>query len=253
MGMKKVNLNSVYVVDSPKKNILLMVILEPGDLKAPLQDQWIRRLDDLSKTCDILFMFPSGSYKIIDCDKFSNLLMGKAWIAGDWRKTIPEVFGYSLEVFNIHSYHIIFNLKDVMDLERDQILNLAMKNVKGPIFKVWRKKADDLYQYYREIPVGKELWYKLPLFFKKNSLDKSNYHSRWTTKSKFIWLGKEGIKKFLDYSKEGIIDTFESIGDFFGSGIYSLDFPTFLNRDMEELNGTGLDTERKKQELPPEN
>ena len=251
--MEKVNINSVYVIEKPKKNMLLLIMLNPEHLKSPLQDQWIWRLDKLSEICDIVYIFPPGSYKVVDCDKFSNLLKGKAWIVGDWRKTIPETLEYSLEIFKTHSFHIIFNLDNIMGLESEKILNLMMKGVRGPIFNIWRKSGTELYNYYRETSNGKEIWKKLPMFWKKENLIKANYYSLWSTHSKFIWIHRTHINNILEYSKEGMIDTFESLEDFFGSGIMTLGFSTFLNRDIELLDEEGVDPEGEKRSLPKNN
>lgn len=233
--MKKVNLNSVYIVKELKKNILLLVNVEQEHLKKPLPEWWLRQLDELSKTCDIMFIFPEGSQNIVKCDKFTNLCSGQAWIVGNWRKTIPESLEYSSEILKTHTFYIILSLENISSLSRKGILNLMMKGVRGPIFEVRRKSCEELYNYYRETPIGKEFWVKFPKFWKKENLDKLNFNSLWTTKSKFIWIGKSIIPEILKYAEGGMIDTYETYEDFFGSGIKTLEPATFLNRDIEDI------------------
>lgn len=233
--MKKANLNSVYVVRELKKNVLLLITVEKEHLKKPLPDWWLRQLDELSETCDIMFIFPKGSQNIIKCDKFTNLCSGHAWIVGDWRKTLLESLEYSYEVLKTHAYYVILSLENVSSLSRKGILNLMMKQVKGPIFKIWRKSCDELYNYYRETSVGKEIWIKFPKFWRKENLDKLNFYSLWTTKSKFLWINRGIIPEILEYAGKGMIDTYETIEDFFGSGIKVINPSTFLNKDIEYI------------------
>jgi hypothetical protein len=242
--MKNVNLNSVYVVRELKKNVLLLVNIEVDHLKNPLSDEWISQLDDLSKTCDIVFLFPKNSYDIIRYDKFTNLCSGHAWIVGDWRKTIPEILEYSNEILQSHLYYVILSLKDIIGLNREGILKLMMMGVKGPVFDVRRKSGLELYNYYKETSVGKETWRKFPMFWKKENLDKLNFNSLWTTDSKYIWINKGFIPQLLDYAKDGVIDTYETIEDFFGSGVKELNPSTFLCKNIEFVWGN--DTEGEK-------
>ena len=242
--MKNANLNSVYVVRELKKNILLLVNVDQEHLRKPLPEWWLKQLDDLSETCDIMFIFPEGSQKIVKCDKFTNLCSGHAWIVGDWRKTLLESLEYSSEVLKTHTFYIILSLENISSLHRKGILNLMMKGIRGPVFEIQRKSCEDLYNYYRETSVGKEVWMKFPKFWKKENLDKLNFNSLWTTKSKFIWISRGIIPKILEYGGDGMIDTYETIEDFFGSGIKVIDPSTFLNRDIEYIWDD--DTEGKK-------
>lgn len=242
--MKNINLNSVYIVRELKKNILLLINIKEEYLKKPLTDWWIKQLDELSETCDIMFLFPKGSNSIIRCDKFTNLCSGHAWIVGDWRKTIPEAFEYSYEILKSHNFHIILSLENILGLNRDGILRLMMLGTQGPIFNIWRKSGSELFKYYRETSTEKEIWKKFPTFFKKENLNKLNFNSLWTTNSKFIWIGRTIIPQILNYAENGMIDTFESIEDFFGSGIKEISPTTFLNNNIENIWNS--DTEGKK-------
>ena len=231
--MKKVNLNSVYIVRELNKSILLLISIDTDHLKNPLSEWWIKQLDELSKTCDIIFLFPKNSHNIIRCDKFTNLCSGHAWIVGDWRKTILETLEYSYEVLKSHSYYVILSLEDITGLSREGILKLAMMGTKGPVLNIRRKSSSELYNYYRETPKGTEIWRRFPIFWKKENLDKLNFNSLWTTKSKYIWISREFIPQLLDYAKDGMIDTYETLEDFFGSGIKELNPSTFLCKDIE--------------------
>ena len=232
--MKKANLNSVYVVRELKKNVLLLVNVSIDHLKNPLSDWWIKQLDELSQTCDIVFLFSKNSDSIVKCDKFTNLCSGHAWIVGDWRKTVPEVLEYSHEILQSHVYHVILSLENITGLSREGILKLIMMGVKGPVLNIRRKSSSELYNYYKETPVGREIWRKFPMFWKKENLDKLNFNSLWTTNSKYIWITREFIPQLLSYANGGgMIETFETIEDFFGSGIKELNPTTFLCKDIE--------------------
>ena len=233
--MKNANLNSVYVVRELKKTILLLVNIDKDHLKKPLPEEWIKKLDELSEVCDIMFIFPEGSQSIVRCDKFTNLCSGNSWIVGNWRKTLLESLEYSYEILKTHTFHVIFSLENIIDLSKNGILNLMMKRVMGPIFHVRRKNCDELYNYYRETSSGKELWSRFPTFWKKENLDKLNFNSLWTTESKFLWVSRNIIPEILEYAEGGMIDTYETIGDFFGSGIKELKSVTFLDRDIEKI------------------
>lgn len=233
--MRNANLNSVYVVRELKKIILLLVNIDRDHLKTPLPNEWIKKLDELSETCDIMFIFPKGSQSIVKCDKFTNLCSGNAWIVGDWRKSIPETLEYSYEILKTHAFHIILSLEDITTLSREGILNLMMKRVMGPVFHVQRKSSEELYNYYRETSSGKEFWMRFPIFWKKENLEKLNFNSLWTTKSKFLWISRDIIPGILEYAGGGMIDTYETVEDFFGSGIKELKPMTFLDRDIEKI------------------
>ena len=233
--MKNINLNSVYIVRELKKTILLLIKVEEDHLKSPLSDWWIKQLDELSEICDIMFLLPQKSKDIIRCDKFTNLCSGHAWIVGDWRKIIPEALEYSYEIFKNHIFHVILSLENITGLEKNKVLKLAMMGTQGPIFRIQRKSSSELFKYYRETPTEKEIWKRIPAFFKKKNLNKLNFNSLWTTKSKFIWIGRNIIPQLLDYAKDGMIDTFESVGDFFGSGIKEINPTTLLNNDVENI------------------
>lgn len=233
MSMKNANLDSVYVVRELKKTVLLLINVDIENLKNPLSEWWIKQLDELSEICDIVFLFPENSRSIIRCDKFTNLCSGHAWIVGNWRKTIPEIFEYSYEILQSHLYHIVLSLENITGLNKDGILKLMMMGLKGPILNIRRKSSSELYNYYRETSKGKEIWRKFPIFWKKENLDKLNFNSLWTTNSKYIWINRGFIPQLLDYAKDGMIDTYETLEDFLGSGIKELNPSTFLCRDIE--------------------
>ncbi len=222
----------MYVVNQPKKSILSVIIIDRESLDKPLEKEIHSGIDEVSEMSDVVFIFPSGSETKVDCEKFTNLYSGCAWIVGDWEDALLEVLEYSYEIFSKHVGYILLDLSSVPEYPIDTVINITLSDSRSVIFKIERKTPEQLFDYYkviREIP-EKKLWeiWKQP---KKNTTT-NNFYTLWGTDSKFIYLRPQHITQYLE--KRKLVDTFDSYRDFFASITKNLEIQ-HLDRNIEEV------------------
>jgi len=240
--MKKVilNLDSMYVINQPKRKILSAIVIDASELDNPLSNEIHEGLDKISEMSDIVFVFPEIAQKKIDCEKFTNLYSGCAWIIGEWNETLFTVLEYASEIFNTHVGYVILDLKDVPSYPTNTVFNITISDSKSIIFKIDRKTPEELFSYYkviREVP-DKKIWemWRRP----DKSLPRNNFYTLWGTESKFIYLRPQHIGKLLELRE--ISNTFDNYRDFFSSATKNLEL-THLDRNIEDIV---YETERSK-------
>jgi len=226
----------MYVVYQPKRTILSIISIETDDLQGPLQQSTLDGLDKLAEFSDIIFLFPSGAQKYVDCEKFTSLCSGCSWTIGEWEDTFIESLQYGLEIFGKHYSYLLMNLVDIdgLYIPKDNIINLNMSASKVPILEIQRKSPEELYDYYkyiREIPERSwwEIWRKETIY----KWDLNNFYSLWKTDSVFIYMRPKNVEQILE--KKEIVSTFESYRDFIASCIMNMGME-YINQNIEDID-----------------
>lgn len=233
----------MYVVNQPKRTILSIISIDIDDLRGPLQQHTLDGLDKLAKFSDIIFLFPEGADRYVDCEKFTSLCSGCSWTIGDWEETLIETFQYGLEIFGKHFSYVLMNLIDIdgLYIPEDIIVNLNMSTSKVPILEIQRKSPEELFDYYKYIREDStrswwEIWRKETTF----KWDLNNFYSLWKTESVFIYLRPKNIEELLE--KKDIVTTFDSYRDFIASCIKNIGME-YIDKNLEDID---YEAERKK-------
>lgn len=236
----------MYVNVQPTKFTLSIVHVNLKDISQPVAEEIHLGLDELSSVSDVVFMFDTGASRKIDCNKFTNLYQGCAWIEGDWIESLPNIFEYTVEVFDhrsvLHTGFLYLELCDCRNIPSQIIHNLSLGGLKKSILTVARKTPEELFEYYRyvrEEPSGKwiEIWDKIK-GNKQIFPDLTNFYSLWKTNSDLIYLVGDAVKVLIQ--GRDVISTFTTPKDYIASLIKKSKID-YTDRDVRNYNFSGTE------------
>lgn len=194
--MKKINLDEVYVLNSPKKAIMSFVVVNN---KFPLSEPEHDRLYKLSCISDIFFIFINGCN--INPEKFSSLYSGCCYIMSseNLTRSLLRAEEYSYEIFNTdgfsHVGYIITTVDLLPEINGEKIVSITSGITTSPIYKSRRLKSEEMY----------EIYSKKPGFLQREDYDRM--YTIWTSESNMIFLRERHLRLMVGLSNK-YIDSF---------------------------------------------